>query len=118
MDPAALGTLIIGLDHVRAEQSDEPRRHGVDDRARQRSDMPFRVAIAAALRSARRPPRAANYPGSAGLIRRAPSGAGSRVRRNRRRSLVLGEATRTARNSAVWTRTMVAPLATSSQNDR
>jgi hypothetical protein len=51
MDPAALGTLIIGLDHVRAEQSDEPRRQR-QGRSRQATRRhPFRVAIATALRA-------------------------------------------------------------------
>ena len=51
MDPAALGTLIIGLDHVRAEQSDEPssqRRKRSRQVTQRRS---FRVAIATALRA-------------------------------------------------------------------
>jgi hypothetical protein len=51
MDPAALGTLIIGLDHVRDEQSDEFRRQrrGRSHRATKRH--PFPVVIAAALRA-------------------------------------------------------------------
>ena len=48
MDPAALGTLIIGLDHVRAEQSDEPGRQR---RSRTTQRHQFRVAIATALRT-------------------------------------------------------------------
>ena len=72
MDPAALGTLIIGLDHVRAEQSDEPRRQR-RERSRQATQRhPFRVAIAIRAASARRPPRAANHPDSARL-NRAPN---------------------------------------------
>ena len=50
MDPAALGTLIIGLDHVRAEQSDEPRRQRRESR-RETQQHPFRVAVATALRA-------------------------------------------------------------------
>ena len=51
MDPAALGTLIIGLDHVRAEQSDEPRRQR-RGRSRQATHRhPIRLAIATALRT-------------------------------------------------------------------
>jgi hypothetical protein len=51
MDPAALGTLIIGLDHARAEQSNEPRRQlpGQSPQATRRQS--FRVAIATALRT-------------------------------------------------------------------
>ena len=49
MDPAALGTLMIGLDHVRAEQSDQPRRRAPSRQATQR--RPYRLAIAAALRT-------------------------------------------------------------------
>ena len=51
MDPAALGTLIIGLDDVRAEQSDEPRRQR-RGRLRQATHRhPIRLAIATALRT-------------------------------------------------------------------
>ena len=50
MDPAAFGTLIIGLDHVRAEESDEPRSQR-RERSRQTTQRhSFRVAIATALR--------------------------------------------------------------------
>ena len=47
MDPAALGTLIIGLDHARAEQSDEPRRRAPSRQAIQRRGL--RAALAASL---------------------------------------------------------------------
>jgi hypothetical protein len=50
MDPAALGTLIIGLDHARAEQSNEPGRQqrGLSRQTTWRHSL--RVAIATALR--------------------------------------------------------------------
>jgi len=51
MDPAALGTLIIGLDHVRAEQSDEPSRQRRTRSRQVTQRRPFRVAIATALRA-------------------------------------------------------------------
>lgn len=51
MDPAALGTLIIGLDHVRAEQSDKPRRAGRGRSLQATQRHPFRIAIATALRA-------------------------------------------------------------------
>jgi hypothetical protein len=44
MDPAALGTLIIGLENVRAEQSDQPRRRATPSNRRS-----VRAAFAAAL---------------------------------------------------------------------
>jgi hypothetical protein len=50
MDPAAFGTLIIGLDAVEAEQSaDQRRRHGRTSPATQRRAS--RALLAAALRS-------------------------------------------------------------------
>ena len=51
MDPAALGTLIIGLDHARAEQSNEPgrQRRGPSRQATRRHSL--RVPIATALRT-------------------------------------------------------------------
>jgi hypothetical protein len=51
MDPAALGTLIIGLDHARAEQSNEPRRQRRGQAHQATRRHPFRVAIATALRT-------------------------------------------------------------------
>ena len=48
MDPAALGTLIIGLDHVRAEQSDESgRRSAATRQATKRRAL--RAALAGGL---------------------------------------------------------------------
>ena len=44
MDPAALGTLIIGLEAVRSEQSDRPRRP-----AHLNETAAFRAALAAGL---------------------------------------------------------------------
>ena len=51
MDPAAFGTLIIGLEHERAEQSDEPsrQRRGQSRQATRRHS--FRIATATALRA-------------------------------------------------------------------
>ena len=51
MDPAALGTLIIGLDHAQAEQSNDSgrQRRGLSHQATRRHS--FRVAIATALRT-------------------------------------------------------------------
>ena len=50
MDPAALGTLIIGLDHVRAEQSDEPGRRSAATRQATKRHA-FRAVLAAGLHS-------------------------------------------------------------------
>ena len=66
-DPAALGTLRIGLDAERSEQSAAPRRGARSRQATKRRS--FRVAVAAELRDARRPPGAADHPGSARLTR-------------------------------------------------
>jgi hypothetical protein len=44
MDPAALGTLIIGLENVRAEQSDQQRRRATPSNRRS-----VRAALGAAL---------------------------------------------------------------------
>ena len=48
-DPAALGTLRIGLDAERSEQSGAPRRQA--RRPGRRRNGSFRVAVAAALRT-------------------------------------------------------------------
>ena len=47
-DPAAIGTLRIGLDAERSEQSGAPRRSAP---SRQATKGSFRVAVAAALRT-------------------------------------------------------------------
>jgi hypothetical protein len=51
MDPAALGTLIIGLDHARAEQSNEPGRQRRGQSRQPTRRHSFRVATATALRA-------------------------------------------------------------------
>ena len=49
-DPAALGTLRIGLDAERSEQSGAPRRGSARSRLA-RQPRSFRVAVASALRT-------------------------------------------------------------------
>ena len=62
MDPAALGTLIIGLEAGRSEQSDRPRRPGYLNKSAVRPCGPRRQVA-----QPRRSPRAADHAGSTGL---------------------------------------------------
>jgi hypothetical protein len=51
MDPAALGTTIIGLNAVRARQSDEAPRRVIRSRPPHQRRATFRATVAAALRT-------------------------------------------------------------------